>query len=285
MSSHTPPGWFDPAPFDSADRHELTSAGARIAYRTGGEGPGPLVLFVHGGRAHSTWWAHQLGLFGARAPRWAAMDLSGHGDSGWREEYRATLWLGELEAVASELAKENELILVGHSLGGMLSVLLAASGTVEGIQRIVTVDAVPLDPGTGLAQAEPSTSKPFYPTLQEGVDAFAGRPARERWPAWLAQFIGERSLRPHDNGWVWRHDNASRVIERPVIDEFGALDLPRLTLVTGGRSPYRGSIMASGFMARAGEHVRHHTVDAGHDVMMERPEEFHLLLREELGLS
>ncbi|MCW4384640.1 alpha/beta hydrolase [Salinibacterium sp. SYSU T00001] len=281
MPTHSP-AWFDPAVYDTADVHQLAVGRAHITYRTGGSGDGPRLLFVHGGRAHATWWAPQLALFGPEPPKWAAIDLSGHGDSDWRDEYRAQLWLDEVRAVAAHLAEADRLVLVGHSLGGMLSVLLAVSGSVEGIERVITVDAVPLDPGMGLAQAEPSTSKPFYPSLDEGVSAFAQRPAREAWPTWLARFVGERSLRPHDGGWVWRHDNASRVIERPTIDDFGALDLTRLTLITGKRSPYRASILASGFVERAGTALRRIDLDTGHDVMMERPEEFHRVLEKEL---
>lgn len=277
------PTWFDPAAYDTADVHQLDSAGARITFRTGGAGDGPRVLFVHGGRAHATWWAHQLALFGADLPKWATIDLSGHGDSEWRDEYRARLWLGELRDVAATLAADDRLVLVGHSLGGMLSLLLAASGTVERIDRVITVDAVPLDSGRGLAPAAPSTSKPFYTTLDEGVAAFAGRPARRGWADWLAHFVGERSLRPHDGGWVWRHDNASRVIERPTIDDFGTLDLTRVTLILGDRSPYRQSILASSFVECAGADLRRVGLNTGHDVMMENPEDFHRVLKEELA--
>lgn len=279
MSTHALPSWFDPAPYDDAARHERTVAGARIAYRTGGTGAGPRMLFVHGGRAHATWWAPQLALFGDAAPKWAAIDLSGHGDSEWRAEYRAELWLEELAAVAGTLAADDELVVVGHSLGGMLATLMGAAGTVPNIRHIVAIDAVPLDPGMGPPRPEPSTSKSSYPSLGEGAEAFSSRAARQHWPGWLATFIGERSLRRSGDGWAWRHDNASRVIDRPVLDGFGALDLERYTLVTGRDSPFRASIDASGFLRRGGDRLRRIELDAGHDVMMERPQEFHRALR------
>ncbi|MBF0673130.1 MAG: alpha/beta hydrolase [Salinibacterium sp.] len=285
MPSHTTPPWFDPAPYDSGLRHELVSSGVRIRYRTGGNGDGPRILFVHGGRAHAAWWAHQIALLGPDTPKWAALDLSGHGDSEWREHYRAELWLGEVQDVAAALGADDELILVGHSLGGMLSILTAASGAVPAIRHVVSVDAVPLVPGDAPARAEQSASTPSYRGLGDGIAAFADRSARQHWPRWLARFIGERSLRPHDGGWTWRHDTAPRIIERPVIQEFDALDLSRLTLVSGRRSPYRDSLLASGFLRRAGDELRHFSLDAGHDVMMEQPEEFHALLVGELALA
>lgn len=275
------PDWFDPAVFDSATTHTLTSVGARIRYRTGGSGDGPRLVFVHGGRAHSTWWAHQIALFGQEPPKWAALDLSGHGDSGWRDEYRAQVWLDELDAVARALSVDDDLILVGHSLGGMLSILLAARGTVP-LDRVVAVDAVPLDPGMAQGRPEPSLSKASYPSLGEGAAAFSSRSARAGWPGWLARFVGERSLRRDGDAWVWRHDNASRVIEPPVIDDFGALDLSRVTLVTGETSPYGPSIDASSFVRRSGVELRRVRIDAGHDVMMEQPLEFHRALVHEL---
>ncbi|PWB96884.1 hypothetical protein DF220_02830 [Salinibacterium hongtaonis] len=283
MSTFPRPAWFSPTAYDSATTHELMSSGARISYRTGGSGPGPRFLFVHGGRAHSTWWAAEVALFGANTPKWAAMDLSGHGDSEWRDNYPASVWLGELEAVASDLARDDSLILVGHSLGGMLSLLLGARGTVPRIEHIVSVDAVPLDPAYASAQAEPSTSKPFYPTIAEGAEAFSSRSARAGWPSWLAEFVGERSLRPRDGGWVWRHDNSSRTIERPVLTELGALDLSRVTLVSGSRSPYAASLNASGFVQMAGSALTHVRLETGHDVMMEKPAEFHRTLMDAVG--
>lgn len=283
MSTHVQPAWFTPTAYDSATTHELMSGGTAIRYRTGGSGPGARILFIHGGRAHATWWAHELALFGENTPKWAAMDLSGHGDSGWRDEYRARLWLDEVEAVASALAAQDDLIIVGHSLGGMLSILLGSRGTVPGIEHIVSVDAVPLDPEYAAAQPEPSTSKPFYPTLDEGSEAFSGRSARAGWPGWLAQFVGERSLKPRDGGWVWRHDNSSRTIERPVLTDLGALDLSRVALISGARSPYGASLEQSGFVRMAGDALTHIRLDAGHDVMMERPIEFHQTLMDAIG--
>lgn len=283
MTIQLAPDWFDPSAFDSATTHTITSGGVPIAYRTGGDGEGPRILFVHGGRAHATWWAHIIGLLGDAAPKWAALDLSGHGDSGWREEYRASVWLEELSDVATALSVDDDLVLVGHSLGGMLSILLAARGTIPAITRIITIDAVPLHPGAPQAQPEPSVSKPSYPTLAEGAAAFSSRAARASWPEWLARFIGERSLRAEGDAWVWRHDNASRVIERPVIDDMGTLDLSRLTLITGAASPYRASIESSPFVQHAGARLRQISIDAGHDVMMERPLEFASILAAELA--
>lgn len=212
------------------------------------------------------------------------MDLSGHGDSGWRDEYRAHLWLAEVRDVAAELADDGPLVLVGHSLGGMLSVLLAASGAVPGIEQVVTVDAIPLDPGTAAGPAGQPAAPPHFADLALGIAAFTDKPARHDWPDWLAHFVGHRSLRPHEQGWVWRHDSSSRIVERPTIDDFGVLDLTRLTLISGERSPFRESMMASRFIRRAGDDIRHLTLDAGHDVMMERPVEFHAMLRGILGL-
>ena len=94
--------------------------------RWGPVGADPLVL-VHGGGASARWW-EPLAPF--LAPRWQvlAVDLSGMGDSGWRPGgYRTETWADEVLDCAATVTGGRAPVLVGHSLGGSVVAVAAAS--------------------------------------------------------------------------------------------------------------------------------------------------------------
>lgn len=267
----TAPPWFDPSFFDEAERREVLVAGASIRYFTAGESPAPALLFVHGARAHARWWAPTLSLLVPRGIRWIAMDLSGHGDSDWREAYSVERWADEVLAVARAEAGGAGLAVVGHSLGGVVSLAAAARGTTD-IASVVSVDAVPR---SNPASAAPSGRPTWFASREEGAAEFASRDARRNWPRWLALRIGAESLQANDGGWSWNHDVRTRGMPHPPASEFDGLDPSRVALITGGDSFMADTIDESAFLRLAGEGMRRVNIPgAGHDVMMERPREF-----------
>jgi pimeloyl-ACP methyl ester carboxylesterase len=98
--------------------------GVELSYLDWG-GSGDTLMFLHGGAltAHS-WDLICLGL----RDRWRclALDLRGHGDSGWAEEYRIET---AVEDVAALVAHQGggRIHLVGNSLGGLIAAHYAAS--------------------------------------------------------------------------------------------------------------------------------------------------------------
>ncbi|MEZ4290203.1 MAG: alpha/beta fold hydrolase [Myxococcota bacterium] len=52
----------------------------------------------------------------------AALDLSGHGDSGHRERYSLEGWTREVMAVARHAGIDGPPVLVGHSMGGFVTI-------------------------------------------------------------------------------------------------------------------------------------------------------------------
>lgn len=85
LSPEDTPRWFDPNLFDDAEWREVSVAGASIRYFAAGKPSAPTLLFVHGARAHARWWQAALSFLAPRGIRWLAVDLSGHGESGWRK--------------------------------------------------------------------------------------------------------------------------------------------------------------------------------------------------------
>lgn len=127
----------------------------RIAARDGVElnyldwgGAGETIVFLHAGAltAHS-WDLVCLGL----RDRWRclALDLRGHGDSGWAEEYRIET---AVEDVATLIAHHGaqRVHLVGNSLGGLVAAHYAASHP----QSVTTLTLVDVGPNVDFAATQ-----------------------------------------------------------------------------------------------------------------------------------
>lgn len=94
-----------------------------IAYEARGVGT-PTLVFVHGWSCNRGFWAAQLDEF-ASDHRIVAVDLGGHGDSGdERDTWTLPILAQDLVAVVEELDLHS-VILIGHSMGGPVSLLAA----------------------------------------------------------------------------------------------------------------------------------------------------------------
>src|SRR5439155_363149 len=104
---------------------EVTVDGAAIHYVAWGEPGRRGLVFVHGGGAHAHWWTHVAATF-ANEFRVVAVDLSGHGDSGHREIYELEQWTREVVAAADAGDIDGQPVVVGHSMGGFVTIATAA---------------------------------------------------------------------------------------------------------------------------------------------------------------
>jgi pimeloyl-ACP methyl ester carboxylesterase len=100
--------------------------GLRIRLYEWGEPGKPPALLVHSLAAHSHWWDWSAPLLAERCTV-AALDLRGHGESGWTEPpaYRAADYAADIVAVLDTLGWRRPLV-IGHSLGGYVGAHLAA---------------------------------------------------------------------------------------------------------------------------------------------------------------
>jgi len=113
--------------------------GVQIHYESGGSGP-PALVFIHGWNCDRSYWSAQLPVFAA-THQVVAIDLAGHGESGVnRENWSMANFGADVAAVADALQLED-IILVGHSMGG--PVALEAAKLLKGrIKMIIGADTL-----------------------------------------------------------------------------------------------------------------------------------------------
>ena len=113
--------------------------GTPIAYEVHGSGE-PTLILVHGWSCDARYWREQLVHFAARH-RVVTVDLAGHGHSGaGREDYTMRSFGEDVRAVADAVGGD-QLILVGHSMGGL--VIAEAAHLLPGrVLGLIAVDSL-----------------------------------------------------------------------------------------------------------------------------------------------
>jgi pimeloyl-ACP methyl ester carboxylesterase len=107
--------------------------GIAIAFDVAGTGP-PSLVFVHGWSCDRSYWAAQMEAFAADH-RVVAVDLAGHGESGGgRDAWTMPAFGADVAAVATHLDLDD-IVLVGHSMGGdvIVEAALLLAGRVRGL--------------------------------------------------------------------------------------------------------------------------------------------------------
>ena len=146
-----------------------------IAFDAGGRGA-PLLVLLHGLGATAAVWTPMLDSVTAQWPgRWIAPDLPGHGGSGTIARYHQADYVGALAPFLREQAAGEPVTLLGHSLGGTLSLALAASGALPVARANVLGDRGELERGDARATGGPRGASAARVWYQGG----RARPARQ----------------------------------------------------------------------------------------------------------
>ena len=265
-----PPAWFTAALSAATERAQVSAEGTSIAYRAWGERSAPGIVLVHGGAAHSRWWDHIAPLL-APGRRVVALDLSGHGDSGRRETYSLDVWAREVLTVAADAGIAGPPTVIGHSMGGFVTLRLASLYGSR-IAGAVAIDS-PVRDLTPEEQAarEHRAFGPLhiYPTREAAIARFRPIPDQPTL-GYITSHVAETSVRAADGGWTWKFD--PRIFGRT---QFGAALLTRLDCrVALFRAEY-------GILSRQMSQVMYDRLGrvaplieipaAGHHVMLDQP--------------
>jgi len=117
----------------------VSADGVPIAFTEQGEGETALV-FIHGGFCDQDFWSHQVKAF-AGDYTVVTLDLAGHGKSGaGRGKWTLRAFGEDVKAVVEALDLDR-LILIGHSMGGPVS-LRAAQLMPERVLGVIGVDSL-----------------------------------------------------------------------------------------------------------------------------------------------
>ncbi len=284
VGASSPPGWFTDAVAREPEHARTEVEGVAIASQAWGSRDQPTMMLVHGGAAHAGWW-RALGPVLAEGHRVVALDLSGHGDSGWRELYRSEQWAREILAVAAAQGGTGRPLVVGHSMGGFVTIVLAAIHG-DQLEGAIVLDA-PVsrpDPESEEGRGGRMFRAPKrYPDLATGVQHFHLVPPQPCANDWMVEQVARTSLREDDGAWVWKFDprvfTAREGPSRP--SHFGpqlARAACRLALINGSLSAivdddvraYMTELLAGSPAAQAGVPIVD-VPDAHHHLLLDQP--------------
>ena len=272
------------------------------------------VVFLHG-LTDLAWALHPVAEELATRYRVLSFDLRGHGDSGQPGRYTVAHFVADLRFVIDELALERP-ILFGHSMGSIVTSVFAGTWP-EVPEALVMVEGLgpPGRPGEGdpagrrlLARALIGSliADPTRPPMAD--DAVARDRLRRAHPGLgesrVAELVRVGTRPGPDGGLVWKWDPFVRewaaVFDRERFEEcWAAVRCPTL-IVTGGQAwerwwkptsavrpgpAFAGPMSAAEQqrrLARFGD-VEHHTIDAGHMVHFDAPEQLARLTKDFLA--
>lgn len=218
----------------------------------------PCILALHG-------WLDNAASFQRMAPllaEWAdvlAIDMRGHGRSDHLPpgcDYQLSGYIQDLDAVLhwlrSDASEEwafscnsgnsdsgqRKLLLLGHSLGGVISLMYAAAAP-EQIDALITIEA--LGPYSGVAEESVSQMKKLLdskraaalrdrklPVYNDIADVCRARMSGFGGLAEdAAELLVRRAMRPVDDGWTWRSDSRLRAPTAVRLTEAQTLDFIR----------------------------------------------------------
>jgi pimeloyl-ACP methyl ester carboxylesterase len=200
------PRWFVDALAAPRESATVDVGGTPIHYLAWGSKTKPGLVLVHGGAAHAEWWSFIAPLL-TRNYHVVAPDLSGHGESGWREHYPRPVFANDLIGVIEAVGFVGPPVLVGHSMGGLVSIL-TASLYGDRLAGAVIVDA-PVrkpDPESQERAARAPHPRRLYPDFETVLSRFRLVPAQPCENDFIIDHIARASIRHFDGGFSWKFD-------------------------------------------------------------------------------
>jgi len=273
------PDWYTRALESEETKGHVEVDGIEVHFSVWGALGRPGLMLIHGSNAHRYWW-QWVAPFLAKTYRVAAIDLSGHGDSGWRAAYSGESFAEEVMAVCREAELGQNPIIVAHSFGGFVGLETAYRYGAQ-LGGIVFADftVAPRSQYVEWGKQRQQRGGPARPTrIYEEKQAALARyrlvPEQpNRFPEVLA-FLAEKSLHAVEGGWTWKFDpglfdDLEMGIDQS--DKFESLQCPS-ALILGEHSTDEGAFFAEHMLAVAKAPLPCITLhETYHHFMLEEP--------------
>jgi pimeloyl-ACP methyl ester carboxylesterase len=198
--------WFSAALASPSQSRYASVHGALLHYRCWSmeRADLPVLVLLHGFRAHARWWDF-IAPFFAGNYRVIAPDFSGMGDSEGRAVYDSATFAADITGLLEVLGL-TQVTAVGHSYGG--SRLLRACADAPSLFRhAVLVDSYVLFEG----EAGPSLPRKLlgsrsYPDFASAYARYRLMPDQTNALPFLVDYIARHAMRETADGWRWKFD-------------------------------------------------------------------------------
>lgn len=164
------------------------------------------ILFLHGGGQTRHAWGGTARTLAQQGWHTVSLDLRGHGDSSWSPDgdYAIDLFVKDIHQIISRFQRPT--VLVGASLGGITSLLVAGEAEQSTVSAVVLVDITPRVEEKGVARirAFMTGSPNGFANLEEVADAVAAYIPHRPRPKDLTGLA--KNLRLGEDGryrWHW----------------------------------------------------------------------------------
>ena len=242
------------------------------------------VLLAHGGGQTRHAWAKTGERLAAAGWRAVALDLRGHGDSGWSPtgDYRMHRFAADIVRVADQLGGKPAL--VGASLGGIAGMMVETLVAPATFSSLTLVDITPRMESDGVAKVMGFMSARVadgFASLEEAADTIASyMPSRPR----RTDLTGlGKNLRQHPDGryrWHWDPRFVTSVMESRdthSMEDFrtrvGDISIP-VHLIRGRMSELVSQEAAQEFLTMLPQATFTDVENAGHMVAGDRNDAF-----------
>lgn len=283
----TAPEWFRAAVASPWEPRFVESGGARVHYRLRGPAGAPGIVLCHGNAAHSGWW-DSIAPALATDHRVVALDFAGMGDSEERALVTPEGFAGDIAAVIADAGFPAPPLLIGHSFGGGMSMVLAVDRP-DLIRRVVMVDSPVYPPEEigGPRPAPPRVAARRYPTRDIALERFRLIPEQPVVADYAVAYIAETGVMETPKGWTWKA--RTNIFGHPAFgpnfwqtqrDRFPQIRVP-LSVVYGAWSALCTPLVMDYMRSIAPQGARFVEIaEAYHHVLLDQPAETTRVLRE-----
>jgi pimeloyl-ACP methyl ester carboxylesterase len=259
-----------------------TNDGLRLRADAWGDSSSTPVLLLHGGAQTRHSWKRTAKTMGALGYRAIAIDLRGHGESDWAKNSPYTLdrYVSDIATIVEKFPKKP--VLIGASLGGMISLLYGAGIGKNAISAVVLVDIATRHEDAGVSRIKTflTAHREGFDSLEKAGEAVAVYLKHRRRPTVLHGLA--RNLRKGEDGryyWHWDPAFISSPLMQEVHDEqrlltaAKAIDVP-LLLVRGAESDIVSPEIMAHFLAEVPQAEYVEVGGAGHTLAGDSNDDF-----------